>query len=250
MSMTQLIISAALGFVIAQSALYGLRYSFGWLQREEVRARIRAMTPLPGHVFVGGFIRYAAPIGASAALITLGVWAVGDYFAAKSARSAVLASAVDPASTPGVSPAQGSSDEGAGGAVSGTSEPATAVQPENGDPYADPDYKVHRRTHRPGSALPLKETLLQRSEAKARAELLRDMHQHASRSQYDCEAADRAGRYLKAGLDVWGFSAWQLKYFPMSGYKGATLVECRDIPNVVDPTQLDLQSTVAQDSHS
>jgi hypothetical protein len=27
MSMTQLIVSAALGFVIAQSALYGIRYS-------------------------------------------------------------------------------------------------------------------------------------------------------------------------------------------------------------------------------
>jgi len=75
------------------------------------------------------------------------------------------------------------------------------------------------------------------------------MKQHASRSQYDCEAADRAGRYLKAGLDVWGFGAWQLKYFPTEGYKGATLIACKDIPNVVDPSQLDLQSTVAQDGH-
>jgi hypothetical protein len=249
MSMTQLIISAALGFVIAQSTLYGLRYSFAWLQREEVRARIRAMTPSPGHAFVAGFIRYAAPIGASAAVVTLGVWAVGDYLTAKAARTAALASAVDTAAAAGVSPAQGSPDEGSGAAATGNSEPATAVQPENGDAYADPDYKVHRRAHRPGSALTLKETLLQRSEAKARAELLRDMHQHASRSQYDCEAADRAGRYIKAGLDVWGFTAWQLKYFPMEGYRGATLAACKDIPNVVDPTQLDLQSTVAQDSH-
>jgi hypothetical protein len=248
MSMTQLIIGTALGFVVAQSALYGLRYSFGWLQREEVRTRIRAMTPTPGHAFVAGFIRYAVPIGASAALITLGVWAVGDYLAAKAARSATLANAGDPATIPGVTPAQGSADEAAGGSGAGNSEPATAVQPENADPYADPDYKVHRRVHRPGSTLNLKETLLQRSEAKARAELLREVHQHASRSQYDCEAADRAGRYLKAGLDVWGFAAWQLKYFPIEGYKGATRVECQDIPNVVDPTQLDLQSTVAQDA--
>jgi len=250
MSMTQLIVSAALGFVIAQSTLYGLRYSFAWLQREEVRARIRAMTPSPGHAFVAGFIRYAAPIGASAALITLGVWAVGDYLTATAARTAALASAVDSATASAVSPAQGPPDEGAGAAATGNSEPAAAVQPENIDPYADPDYKVHRRAHRPGTALTLKETLLQRSEAKARAELLREVHQHASRSQYDCEVADHAGRYLKAGLDVWGFAAWQLKYFPTGGYKGATLVECRDIPNVVDPTQLDLQSTVAQDSHS
>jgi hypothetical protein len=245
MSMTQLIVSAALGFVIAQSALHGIRYSLGWLQREEVRTRIRAMTPSPGHAFVAGFIRYAAPIGASAAVITLGVWAVGDYLAAKAARNAALASTVEPATPSGVSPAQGAPDEAAAAAAS-NNEPATAVQPESADPYSDPDYKVHRRARH---ALSLKETLLQRSEAKARAELLREMHQHASRSQYDCEAADRAGRYLKAGLDVWGFTAWQLKYFPMEAYKGATLVACKDIPNVVDPTQLDLQSTVAQDNH-
>jgi len=95
----------------------------------------------------------------------------------------------------------------------------------------------------------LKETLLQRSEAKARAELLHEMQEHTSRSQYDCEAADHAARYLKAGLDVWGFAAWQLKYFPTEGYRGAMLLTCKDIPNVIDPSQLDLQSTVAQDGH-
>jgi hypothetical protein len=247
MSMMQLIIGTALGFVIAQSALYGLRYSFGWLQREEVRTRIRAMTPSPEHAFVAGFIRYAAPLGASAALITLGVWAVGDYLAAKASRSATLASAVDPAAAAGMPP-QGSSDEVASGTPAASTEPTTGSQPETADPYIDPDYKVHRRAHRPGSALNLKETLLQRSEAKARAELLRDMQLHASRSQYDCEAADHAARYLKAGLDVWGFAAWQLKYFPMEGYRGATLAGCKDIPNVADPTPLDLHSTVAQDA--
>jgi hypothetical protein len=247
MSMTQLIIGTALGFVVAQSALYGLRYSFGWLQREEVRTRIRAMTPTPGHAFVAGFIRYAAPIGASAALITLGVWGVSDYLAARALRGTALASTLDPA-TPAGLPPQGASDEVVNGTPAVNTEPATAVQPENADPYADPDYRVHHRAHRPGSALSLKETLLQRSEAKARAELQRDMQLHASRSQYDCEAAEHAGRYLKAGLDVWGFGAWQLKYFPMAGYTGATLAGCKDIPNVVDPTQLDLQSTVAQDA--
>jgi hypothetical protein len=147
-------------------------------------------------------------------------------------------------------PTAGSADERAKGVPAANTRPATAVQPEFVDPYADPDYKVHRRAHRPGSALSLRETLLQRSEAKAHAELLRDMQLHASRSQYDCEAAERAGRYLKAGLDVWGFAAWQLKYFPVEGYKGATLAGCKDLPNVVDPTQPDLQSTVAQGSHS
>jgi hypothetical protein len=35
----------------------------------------------------------------------------------------------------------------------------------------------------------------------------------------------------------------------MDGYKGATLAQCKDIKNVVDPSSLDLQSTVAQTSH-
>jgi hypothetical protein len=245
MSMTQLIIGTALGFLAAQSGLYGIRRSFGWLQREEVRTRIGA---LPGHVIVAGFIRYAAPIGASAALITLGVWAVGDYLAAKAARTTALANTLDVTTAAGVAASPGAAEQLAGSSGA-ASEPAIAVQPESVDPYSDPDYKVHRLPHRAGRPLSLKETLLQRSEAKARSELLRDMKQHASRSQYDCEAAERAGRYLKAGLDVWGFGAWQLKYFPTEGYQGATLIACKDIPNVVDPSQLDLQSTVAQDGH-
>jgi hypothetical protein len=248
MGMTQLIIGTALGFIVAQSALYGIRHSLGWLQREEVGTRIRALTPSPGHAVVAGFIRYAAPIGAAAALMTLGVWAVGDYLAAKAARSATLANALDAAESRLPQP-EGSPEERAPSAAGSNAEAATAVQPESVNPYADPDYKVHRRAHRPSSAVSLKEALLQRSEAKARAELLRDMQQHVSRSQYDCEAAEHAGRYLKAGLDVWGFAAWQLKYFPMEGYPGATLAACKDIPNVVDPSQLDLQSTVAQDGN-
>jgi hypothetical protein len=247
MGMTQLIIGTALGFIVAQSGLYGIRHSLGWLQREELRTRMRALTPSPGHghAIVAGFIRYAAPIGATAALITLGVWAVGDYLSAKAARSAALASTLDSAAGP-TQPQGSTEEEGSGTAAS--AEPAIAVQPENVNPYRDPDYKVHRRAHRPGSALSLKETLLQRSEAKARAELLREMQQHARRSQYDCEAADHAARYLKAGLDVWGFAAWQLKYFPTAGYKGAMRAECKDIPAVLDPSQLDLRSTVAQEN--
>ena len=245
MGMTQLIIGTALGFIVAQSGLYGIGRSLRWLQREEVRTRVRTM---PGHVIVGGFIHYAAPIGAAAAVLTLGVWAVGDYLSAKAARSAALATALDTTTAGSAGLTQATADDAASAAAATGAEPTTAVQPESFDPYADPDYKVHRRAHRPGTPLTLKETLLQRSEAKARAELMRDMHQHASRSQYDCEAADRAARYLKAGLDVWGFGAWQLKYFPAEGYNGATLAACKDIPNVVDPSQLDLQTTVARDS--
>ena len=246
MSMTQLIVGTALGFIVAQSGLYGIRHSLGWLQREEMRTRVRNM---PGHVIVGGFIRYAAPIGAAAALITLAVWGVGDYLVAKAARTASLGSSIDPTTVAATGQPPAATEEAAA-AVAAAPEVTTAVQPDSADPYADPDYKVHRRSHRPAAALTLKETLLQRAEAKARAELLRDMEQHASRSQYDCEAADRAARYLKAGLDVWGFAAWQLKYFPIEGYRGATLVGCKDIPNVVDPSSVDLQSTVAQDARS
>ena len=245
MNMMQLILGTALGFIVAQSGLYGIGHSLRWLQREEVRTRVRTM---PGHVIVGGFIRYAAPIGAAAALLTLGVWGVGDYLAAKATRTVALTNPLD-ASTGGAGQSQTPAEEAAAGSAAATAaEATTAVQPESVDPYADPDYKV-RRPHRGASALTLKETLLQRAEAKARAELMRDMQQHASRSQYDCEAADRAARYLKAGLDVWGFGAWQLKYFPAEGYNGATLAACKDIPNVVDPSQLDLQATVAQDAH-
>jgi hypothetical protein len=247
MTMMQLIIGTALGFVVAQSGLYGIRHSLGWLQREEVTTRVRN---LPGHVIVGGFIRYAAPIGAAAALITLGVWGVGDYIAAKATRNVTLASALDSTTAASAAQTPGSGDEPAGANASVPSESATPVQADGTDPYADPDYKVHRRAHRAGSPVTLKETLLQRSEAKARSELLQEMQQHATRSQYDCEAADRAARYLKAGLDVWGFGAWQLKYFPMDGYKGAALAGCKDIPNVLDPSPLNLQSTVAQENHS
>src|SRR5207249_12023792 len=85
--------------------------------------------------------------------------------------------------------------------------------------YTDTDFQVERHSHHAGRALSLKETLLRRSEARAQADLLRETQQHLHRSQYDCEAADRAGKYLKAGLDVWGFAAWQIRHFPMVSYK-------------------------------
>ena len=248
MSMAQLIVGAALGFIIAEGALYGIRQLINWLRRDETRRRIRTLAGSRDSAFIAGFTRYGALVGASAAVITLGAWAMGDYLAAKSARSAAMANALDSATPVPAAATPRTSDETALESVADV-DSATTTAAVSVDPYEDPDFKVQRRPHRAGSPTSLKETLLERSEAKARAELLRDTKQHLRRSQYDCEAADRAGRYLKAGLDVWGFAAWQLKYFPADGYKGATLAECKDIKDVVDPAAVDLQSTVAQANH-
>src|SRR5437764_9642500 len=77
MSMTQLVIGSALGFFVAQGVLYSIRHLIGWLQRSDARKRILRPTPSLGSTLIGAFIKYAAPVGAGAALITLGVWAVG-----------------------------------------------------------------------------------------------------------------------------------------------------------------------------
>jgi hypothetical protein len=248
MGMTQIVVGAALGCIAAQGGLYGVRRLLAWLQRDEVGARIRAMTPPSGHALIGAFIRYAAPVGASVAVITLGVWAVGDYIAARAERSATMANVTVAESPPAVEVAQAPprAEPPHPGPAPKVVEPPVVAAASKVDPFSDPDYKVQRPAHRPGTALTLKETLVRRSEAKARNELLREIQRNVARSQYDCEAADRAGKYLKADLDVWGFASWQAKHFPMEGYKGATLPQCRTIKNVVDPGALDLQSTVAQ----
>jgi hypothetical protein len=249
MSMTQLVMGTALGFLVAQGGLQGLKRLIGWFEHGDSRARLRKLTPSLGSTFIGGFTRYAAVVGASAAVITLGVWAIRDSLAAKSHSSDTMADVFDaPAAVP-VPDLHGAQDEGAALAAAPQADRPTAVVATEVDPYADSEFKVEHRPHHAGSAASLKDTFLERSEAKARAELLKETHQHLTRSQYDCEAADRAGQYLKAGLDVWGFAAWQTKYFPMQGYKGATLEQCKDIKNVVDPASLDLQSTVAQTNH-
>lgn len=245
MSMTQLVIGAALGFIVAQGALYGARHAIGWLQRAEPRKWIRELRPAAGSSLVGSLIRYSGPIAAGIALLTLGVWAVGDYLTAKHAGGPALTGSFDLSANTAATDAPGASDEMAGLAPP-KDEPARAIAAVNIDPYSDAAFKVHRRPHRAGAALNLKESLLQRSEARARAALLQETQQHAQRSQYDCEAADRAGKYLKADLDVWGFATWQLKYFPIDAYRGATLAKCKAVKNVVDPSLLDLRSTVAQ----
>jgi hypothetical protein len=243
MSMTQLVIGTAFGFLVAQGLLYGLGHLAGWLRQGNLLARARAVRATPAPNVLGALIRYAAPVGVTVALLTLGVWAVSDYLAAKSARS-VEANLFDSApatpAEPSVPPVR---------AASLTPPPPSELADEPAgaapDPYADPAFKVQRKPHRSGSVLSLKETLVQQSETRARNELLREMQQHVHRSQYDCEAAERADKYLKAGLDVWGFATWQVKYFPVDNYRGATLDQCRAIKNVV-ASSLDLQSAVAQ----
>jgi hypothetical protein len=248
MSMIQLVIGAALGFFVAQGVLYSFKRLIGWLQRSDARKRILKLPASLGPSFIVGFTKYATLVGASAAVITLGVWAVGDHLAAKSARSAATADVLGPSTAVPVSDSHGSPDEIAGLAPAPKVNRSTAAPVDNVDPYTDSDFKVQRHSHRAGTALSLKETLLQRSEAKARADLLRETQQHLNRSQYDCEAADRASKYLEAGLDVWGFAMWQIRYFPVDSYQGATLPQCKDIKNVVDPSLMHLQSTVAQEN--
>jgi hypothetical protein len=247
--MSQLVIGSALGFLIAQGVLYTFRRAIGWLKHDERRQWISTLIPARGSSIVGGFIQHAGLIGASVAVIALGAWAARDYLAARSARSAAIADVLDPSPAASASDSPGSPDEAIGLARASKAEPPNAVPVNNVDPYTDPDFQVHRRSHRAGKSVSLKETLVRRSEERARADLLKETQQHVSRSQYDCEAADRASRYVKGGLDVWGFATWQVKYFPVNSYSGATLAQCRTIKNVVDPSWVDLHSTVAQANH-
>lgn len=243
--MSQLVIGSALGFLIAHGVLFTFRRAIGGLKHDGLRQRIYTLIHARGSSIVGGFIQHAGLIGASVAVIALGAWAARDYLAAKSARSAAIADVLDPSPAVSASDALGSPDEAAGLARAYKAEPPDAVPVNNVDPYADPDFQVHR-SHRAGKSVSLKETLVRRSEERARADLLKETQQHLRRSQYDCEAADRASRYVKGGLDVWGFATWQVKYFPVNSYTGATLAQCQAIKNVVDPSWIDLHSTVVQ----
>jgi hypothetical protein len=261
MSMTQLVICSAFGFIAAQGILFGLKQLVGWVRHDAVRKRILALLGTRSSGSLRDFCKYAALVGGSAALITFGVWATVDYLAAKSERGAALANALDPPPPLPAPDSRDSQDDPAEEPVAApsvsaaTSRPVAPIRmaaaqpkvsvpaPAADDAYNDPDFKVHRASRHAQS---LKDKLLERSEAKARAELLSETQQHLRRSQYDCEAADRAGKYVKADLDVWGFATWQARHFPVDSYKGATLAQCKDIKNVIDPAALDLRTTVAQ----
>jgi hypothetical protein len=248
--MTQLIFGSALGFILGQGVLHGIKHAIGWLQRDEVRKRVGKLPSVRGSDLISGFIKYAGVLGAIAALITLGVWSVGDYLSAKSPRRMTSAYALDTAAAASIRDPHGSPKESARITPPPKANSATAIPVDKADPYADSDFKVQHRPQRAGTHPSLRDTLVQRSEARARADLLRQTQEHVHRSQYDCEAAERAPKYLKAGLDVWAFATWQFKYFPRDGYKGATLPRCKDIENVIDHPGLDLQSTVANGNHT
>jgi hypothetical protein len=245
MSMTQIVIGAALGYIVARAAVFGTKHSLAWLRRDGLQTRLRALAALPGPAVAAGLIKYGAVIGASAALLALSAWAVSDYYAARSASNAAASVADAPMPAP-ASNLKKAEEEAA--AQAPPQETLAAAAADGADPYADPAFKVQPAVHHPGEPS-LTERLLKRSEARARSELLAETQQHAQRSQYDCEAADRAEKYLKAGLDVWGFATWQDKYFPVGSYKGAMLPACREITNLVEPATLNLQSTVAQGHH-
>ena len=235
MNMTQLVLGCALGFLVAQGVLYGLRRLFGGKARAAPPEADEKSIPLS---YIRAFISYAAPVFASAAFVLLGAWSLQDYLSGKSARAAAadVAEPVVPADTPAPPTASTAAPDVDAEAAAANSAP---------DPYADPDFRV---AHHARSAS-LKDQLVQRAEQKARAELLAQMRQHAQRSQYDCEAADHAQKYLKAGLDVWGFTTWQAKYFPVENYQGATLAQCEEIHSATDPARMNLKSAVAQREH-
>jgi hypothetical protein len=238
-STTQLVLATALGFILGQGVLFGIRHMLAWVRRAGIVGQFRPFDSLRGSALIGGFVKYAGVLAAAAAVITIFAWTIGDYLRARAAQTA----ASDAAPEPGVVLAE--THDAPPEPERPPLTPIVRPAPDSVDPYADPDFKVHRTTHHAGKRANLQDALVQRSEAKAGLELLKQTQQQARRSQYDCEAAERAARYLKAKLDVWGFPAWQTKYFPKERYKGATLPQCRDIKDVLDPTGVDLQSAVA-----
>ena len=253
--MTQLVFGAALGFIIGQGVLRGIKHFFGgWFQRHR-------LVSLQGSAVVAGFIKYAGALGAVAALLTFAIWLIGDSVRESYPASVETAVATDSTAAAPVPDLQASVSASASAPADADDEkdltpapakaaPAATVVVAGADPYADSDFKVHRQRHRAGTSAALKDTLLQRSEALARADLLKQTQEHMRRSQYDCEAAARASKYVQAGLDVWGFEAWQVKYFPMDGYRGATLGQCKDIKKLVDSPRPTLQATTAtNESH-
>jgi hypothetical protein len=250
LSLAQLIFGAAAGYLLGQGALESMKRLVGWLQRNEARERAHELFPWRGSDLVGGFIKYAGIIGAAAALITFGVWSVGDYLAAKSARRTVSANSLETSEAASLSVAPRSVERRTQVITPPKADSPMEVPVSDLDPYADSDFKVQRRPQRSGSRPTLRDTLIQRSEARARADLLNQTREVARRSQYDCEAAARANKYLTAGLDVWGFAAWQVKYFSKDGYRGATLPECKDIKTLVDAPGSGLPSSVASGKHS
>src|SRR5882757_6034268 len=131
LSMTQLIFGAALGFLLGEGVLHGVKHSIGWLQRDEVRKRVGQLPAVRGAELMGGFIKYAGVIGAIGALITLGVWSVGDYLAAKSAQRVMSTNISDTAVAASMPDPQGFLNAGTSIASPPKANSATAVQVDN-----------------------------------------------------------------------------------------------------------------------
>jgi len=248
-SMTQLVIAAALGFIIGQCVLLALKHGIRYLRRDESRLLARRLFGSQGSSLTRRVVRYAFAVAASAAILTLGAWAVLNYQAAREAQRAVSNTAARhdaaPPSPPASADVAAAQPEGSARTAPG----AAITQAAEVDPYADPSFKAPPTLHRRGSRY-LTAILLQRSEARARADLLRETEEHAQRSQYDCEAAERAKRYLQNGMDVWGFTAWQIKYFPTDEYLGATLAQCKSIKNRLDVATAAPHATVVADGNA
>ncbi len=244
--MMDIVFGSALGVLLAEALLQALKLAFVRARRDEARERILSILRLRESDIADGFVKYAGAVGVLVALTVLGGWGLADYLSAKSseqARNGVpmpsLAAALPEPARPADQPSEPESSQAAQSAK---------VEVAGSDPYSDSEFEVRRRGHRAGASS-LKDAFLRRSEDKARADLLRQTQERGQRSQYDCEAAVHASRYLKAGLDVWGFTTWQVKYFPLDGYKGATLSECKGIKEVIDPKRINVKSAVANRSN-
>src|SRR5260370_41597164 len=62
LSMTQLIFGAALGFLLGEGVLHGIKHSIGWLQRDEVRKRVGKLSSVRGSELIGGVVDEPAVI--------------------------------------------------------------------------------------------------------------------------------------------------------------------------------------------
>ena len=85
MNLTQVVLGTTIGFFVAQALLHIGRRVLVLFPGDGPHRQIGRLIP---SAWLGGFTRYAAVVGASAAVITLGAWGVGDYLAAKTARGA------------------------------------------------------------------------------------------------------------------------------------------------------------------
>ncbi len=250
--MLQIVLGSTAGFLLAEALLQSTKLVFVSARRDAMRARLRTLFSLRESGLVDGFVKYAGGVALLAALMVLGGWGLADYLEAKSSASVAKnteapPSPADPLPTPANAADKSALSDTAPGGQAVLAEDAATGDAAISDPYSDSEFAVHRRARR--GAASLKEAFLQRSEEKARSDLLKQTQDREQRSQYDCEVAAHASRYLKAGLDVWGFSTWQAKYFPLEGYKGASLPECRGIKDVIDSKRINVKSAVANRSN-